>query len=598
MAGGSRDELRRLVGAFGAAEAEISEEIGKAARRGAKNTAATLAARRSRIRAVLDRLTAFALGGGEEDGPLWNMIRRAWDEGREAAERDLRNLGLPVMPELGQALPEAVRVLFAQLGEDLLDAVAFVGRRADDVLRQVVVEQSAEGAIVGRGRQKTAARIEEELKERGVKAFRDAAGREWSLSRYANMAANATMHEATTVATLTRLVENGIDLARISDHNSNCEICGPFEGKVYSITGQTPGYLLLEEAPPFHPFCLVPGQMVVAPNLLGSSERWYEGEVIVVSTASGNEITCTPNHPVLTDSGWLAAGEIVKGGHVISSLDHKRVVKSVDPNYDQMPAMIEDVARSVGVAGEMPSRSVPVAPEHFHGDGIGSEVAVVRSNRLLRHGIDAEPIGEPVSQHALGFADIGRIRLAREGTLDVLLHRLLLTPKRVVGGGRQGFALCRRHLREAKAHGFGLGADQSVLAEPVTDDTLTIDVEHLGDLGRGSLLLDVELPEHVRAGVLAAARGKLGPDAAEAHTDIPRALFEESFAHPEGIRDLLDCLAGAVQLDRVVEVERRDYSGHVYDLHTVQGWYVGNNIITHNCKHVVTAYIEGLGAAA
>lgn len=257
----AQNELRRLVAAFGSAEAEISAEIGKAARRGSKNTAATLAARRSRIRTVLDRLLALVLAdeddeqAGAEAGPLWNMIRQAWDEGREAADRDLREIGAPVVPELGQALPEAVRVLFAQLGQDLIDAVEFVGRRADDVLRQVVVEQSAEGAITGRRREQTAARIEEELKERGVKAFRDAAGREWTLSRYANMAANATMHEATTAATLNRLVENGIDLVQVSDHNSGCEICGPFEGKVYSITGQTPGYPALEQAPPFHPHC-------------------------------------------------------------------------------------------------------------------------------------------------------------------------------------------------------------------------------------------------------------------------------------------------------------------------------------------------------
>lgn len=43
-------------------------------------------------------------------------------------------------------------------------------------------------------------------------------------------------------------------------------------------------------------------------------------------------------------------------------------------------------------------------------------------------------------------------------------------------------------------------------------------------------------------------------------------------------------LAGQVPLDRVIGIERRHFSGHVYNLQTQDGWYSSNGIITHNCR--------------
>lgn len=44
--------------------------------------------------------------------------------------------------------------------------------------------------------------------------------------------------------------------------------------------------------------------------------------------------------------------------------------------------------------------------------------------------------------------------------------------------------------------------------------------------------------------------------------------------------------AGAVQVeaDRILHVDRVRFSGHVYNLQTVTGWYEAAGIITHNCR--------------
>jgi hypothetical protein len=45
------------------------------------------------------------------------------------------------------------------------------------------------------------------------------------------------------------------DLVQVSTHSNPCEICAPFDGKIFSITGKTPGFPLLKEKPPFCKGC-------------------------------------------------------------------------------------------------------------------------------------------------------------------------------------------------------------------------------------------------------------------------------------------------------------------------------------------------------
>jgi hypothetical protein len=48
--------------------------------------------------------------------------------------------------------------------------------------------------------------------------------------------------------------------------------------------------------------------------------------------------------------------------------------------------------------------------------------------------------------------------------------------------------------------------------------------------------------------------------------------------------NLLDAHAGIIKADYIISVDRVIYSGHVYNLETVEGWYCANGIVTHNCR--------------
>jgi len=60
--------------------------------------------------------------------------------------------------------------------------------------------------------------------------------------------------------------------------------------------------------------------------------------------------------------------------------------------------------------------------------------------------------------------------------------------------------------------------------------------------------------------------------------------------------ELIASLSGLVTPVQIVEVNRRQFAGQVYNLQTAQHWYIANNIITHNCVRSFAPLSRGGGA--
>lgn len=80
-------------------------------------------------------------------------------------------------------------------------------------------------------------------------------GKMWRMNKYSKMVARTTLRTAQSKATEDLCQQYDNDLVEISDHGTDCEICQPYEGRVFSINGKTPGYEILDEFPPWHPNC-------------------------------------------------------------------------------------------------------------------------------------------------------------------------------------------------------------------------------------------------------------------------------------------------------------------------------------------------------
>lgn len=82
-------------------------------------------------------------------------------------------------------------------------------------------------------------------------------GRDYNLRSYAELVARTRMRDSQTEAVLNLCEDYGTDLVEIPPHADACEeICAPYQGQVYSISGNHPTYPQLPDGgPPFHPNC-------------------------------------------------------------------------------------------------------------------------------------------------------------------------------------------------------------------------------------------------------------------------------------------------------------------------------------------------------
>jgi len=82
-------------------------------------------------------------------------------------------------------------------------------------------------------------------------------GRRYGVRDYAELVARMRMREAQTEAVKEMMRQFDNDLVEIPPHDSPCEeICAPYQGQVYSISGTHPKYPLLPDGgPPWHPNC-------------------------------------------------------------------------------------------------------------------------------------------------------------------------------------------------------------------------------------------------------------------------------------------------------------------------------------------------------
>jgi|GEM_PF-3480675 len=392
---------------------------------------------------------------------------------------------------------------------------------------------------------------------------------------------------------------------------STCSRCGNLDGKVWKWGESHP-------SPSLHWNCLVPGTKVLAPNILRGFERPYSGDVIVIRTAGGNEITCTPNHPILTARGWVAAGELNEGDEVIKSLERDWALGTT-PNGVEVETSIEDVVGSLLASRGMIPEFVPLTTEDFHGDALHHEVATVWANRKLGDSGHASSLEHLEELSLVDGASGGNSSLTckscqglLEGGLDTPLRRLMCIL-------REAQSLVLGRLGHPGEHALTSipGGDASLVKpkhdrpssnpEMVSDSlharARVVESDHLNGVDRDSLgesepsvvqrgvyglPVDPKRPEYFGS-THASLEG--GNNQRLVYAPVPDldASIDQNSSDAESTDaeiafNLIHGNTIGVSLDKCANIRRIHFDGHVYNLETEGNWYVANGIITHNCR--------------
>lgn len=124
-------------------------------------------------------------------------------------------------------------------------------------IKRIVSAAKGAGIAESQGRTTVSRKILEHLKRKiGGGDFIEINGRHYNLRAYAELVARTRMREAQTEATKEMCAEFDNDLVEIPEHDNPCDECKPYQGQVYSISGNHPKYPPLPDGgPPWHPRC-------------------------------------------------------------------------------------------------------------------------------------------------------------------------------------------------------------------------------------------------------------------------------------------------------------------------------------------------------
>ena len=125
----------------------------------------------------------------------------------------------------------------------------------NDALKKQIRAINIAKQITGTSIKTVAKEVEETIGKQGFSVLVDRGGRQWSLKRYSNMLVRTHTIKAANEGAINRANEFGVDVVEVSTHGGACNICKPFEGKKYSISGRSDEFPALVEQPPFHPNC-------------------------------------------------------------------------------------------------------------------------------------------------------------------------------------------------------------------------------------------------------------------------------------------------------------------------------------------------------
>jgi hypothetical protein len=323
-----------------------------------------------------------------------------------------------------------------------------------------------------------------------------------------------------------------------------------------------------------HPGCVLEGTEVAASGVRALTRRRYAGPVIILHTRSGKELRITPNHPVLTDHGWVRADGLRQGDRVVRHNGFQGVVGRSPDEVDR-PARVEDVWRSLTVREGLLPRSVPLAAEDFHGDVAGErKVDVVLPDRHLASVGDVSFV-QPCSELSLVGAQGGRVGFASEGSRPKLFGSLWFPENRSVRGGSDSLSLARNTLIAQQ----GSLATRSRLYTRLQQTTSN----HRARYAESFRQVQLRFAGSVRLDNFSRWNGAVStPPRFDPMGDESTVEGRRSYAVLGG--QLIERLSGQIEFDEIVDLDRVDFSGHVYNLETREGWYDASSIVVSNCK--------------
>lgn len=319
--------------------------------------------------------------------------------------------------------------------------------------------------------------------------------------------------------------------------------------------------------------CYLPGTKVSGRFVAGSKAH-YSGDTINIMTGGGRNITVTPNHPIMTSRGMVAAAEITESDYLVAYDGEVEYFAGVgNLNGDVVDSTVENVFCALSDIGHSVNRWVMAVD--FHGDGrlMDKSVNIVNIDGILPCAYNSK-IGKALDYLSLVKSDPSCLR---GGSLYLGLGRIFSASHGAICAMGNSLAIFLGRFAVANIRRW---ASSSVVKSALV-----------------KVSVDGDSCDSVLSGKLknAGTRKVLGMDGVNVHrgsfasiahwtkANILKPLINRSGADANRVGNVGKALAGFATLDKVIKVDTIFYTGHVYDLQEVSGIMIANGIISSNC---------------
>lgn len=282
------DDLARaeIVKRFEAAEKRIVAIIEKAVNSG-KDAPAYYERRLAEIRQIM------AVMANDLERYIKKHFPQYYDEGVSITDEIMAQYRLdkirksPVTSgRLQRIIDDTAQRLKASMAEGINQIDSIFRNTQQTVLSEIRVNQLlSEGIVTNDSFRQRSKILADELKRQLNGQSLVINGRNYRPGPYAELVTRTRGREAQSAGAVDNLAEYGVDTVRVSSHNTETAICQQYEGKVYSLSGNTSGLPVLPQLPPFHPNCL----HVIYPHIpRGEVRTMEENRLILEELASAN----------------------------------------------------------------------------------------------------------------------------------------------------------------------------------------------------------------------------------------------------------------------------------------------------------------------
>lgn len=352
------------------------------------------------------------------------------------------------------------------------------------------------------------------------------------------------------------------------------DICRSRDGQVYLFKDKN------QPKPPAHYNCLSGDTVVSTCSPVSNMyKRAYKGVMVKITTKSGRTMTITPNHPVLTSTGWVTAGELDLRSQLVCCNDIALVVKN---QKDCVVTEFSKLFSALNVSSDPVFVSnAPTSTKDFHGDVTDSEVNIIS--------VDSESWGKvktALSENVVNDkfplrSPVDFTLPTNCGSMDSFIGENGASDRTVSVFGKRGDLL-----RSASCH------SRELLLTSVSKFSEST-FKSLNNWGTAAIEIKIGVDSVSSNSIEVGGIDFFELRACEGNSfgkrDSNPIGFEHSlnwlFTAAEQLPDFIASnLVDGIELDDVIDISLVEFNGHVYNLENENNWYLSNGIITHNCR--------------